>query len=108
MKGVGHSSFTQEEADFLSSTDNDKINAIYLARFDANRQSQPSEGDTQRIRQWIIRKYRDRAYYSAPNESSVPQNTQRQAPHPTVAQIPPKPAVDLFGGFNDSNPAQCP
>jgi hypothetical protein len=91
--------------DFLSSTDNDKINAIYLARFDANRMSQPSEGDIHKVRQWIIRKYRDRAFYTEPAAGNVVQQ-QRSTPQPTLVQIPPKPETDLFGGFSDPKAAQ--
>lgn len=65
IKGVGHTVFTQDEADFLTATDNDQINGLYLAHYSAatERLRQPTDNaDPHVLRAWIFRKYKDQAW----------------------------------------------
>lgn len=127
IKSIGHSSFTMEEAEFLKSSDNDQINAIYLATCSTDRAFRPTNNsDQQALRTWITRKYKDKLWYRDPNApassaeltaaASGPTNTTTssvaaQYRQPTVAQLPPKnksntaaaPVVDLFGDGGGSN-----
>ena len=61
VKGVGHSKFTQEEADRLKTTDNDKVNRVWLARYNPQRERMkpPTDNtDQNKLKSWIRRKYR--------------------------------------------------
>ena len=117
IKGVGHSAFTNEEADFLSKHGNDVVNAKYLANYNASGERlRPPDGtngtvDGQLLRVWFRRKYVDQAWLPAGSRGGIgmAQNAQAQNIQPTKAHIPPKrqaaaPAADLLGGW-DSAPA---
>jgi hypothetical protein len=90
VKGIGASTFSQEEVDKLKETSNDQVNAVYLARYNpaVERLEAPTNNyDQQRLRVWIRRKYHDKAWYG-------------MDPQPTRVQIPPKQeakAQDLLG-----------
>ena len=89
VKGIAASSFTMEEVERMQSTDNDKVNALYLARFNpsVDRMTPPVDNqDEQYLRQWLRRKYQEKAWY------------QPEPQQPTIAAIPPKaPPADLLG-----------
>ena len=123
IKGVGHSAFTAEEAQFLSDNGNDAVNAKYLANFSSGserlRAPDGTAGavDGQLLRVWLRRKYIDGAWAarSAPQQNGGGQ--QNQHSQPTRVQIPPKksapvqaqaPATDLLGGGWDSAPTPAP
>jgi len=136
VKGIGHSSFTQEEVDKLKTTDNDKVNALWLARYNPqNERMKPPEGNQnqQQLRAWIRRKYQDKAWYgeggSDGSGSGGPPGAQgrrppsRQGgqpqqrpnnnqPAPTMVQMPsanqtPAQQPDLFDAFG-GGPAPAP
>ena len=116
VKGVGHSSFTAEEVERMKATDNEQLNAVYLAKYNPSkeRMKMPQDNsDQQLLKAWIHRKYQDKMWYSEPNQQGggAPPPQQQQGRgggygQPTVAQIPPKAPADLFGGF--SAPATAP
>ncbi|KAL3942571.1 MAG: hypothetical protein SGBAC_003241, partial [Bacillariaceae sp.] len=112
IKGLGHSAFTEEEAQKLKETDNDKVNRIWLARYDPARDRMKvprGNQDQQHLRAWIRRKYADKTWYGGNGTGGPPR--QRGQPQPTRAQIPPKPAAatpDLLGGFGAPAPAPTP
>ncbi|GAX22343.1 Arf-GAP domain and FG repeats-containing protein 1 [Fistulifera solaris] len=131
IKSVGHSSFTAEEAEQLKATDNDQINALYMARYSPSteRLRRPMDNrDPNMVRAWIHRKYKDRAWYGGggsepPQPAPAQRRQQRPAePQPTVVQIPasnnpPPPqrktpsrqaAVDLFADFDSGKQQQQP
>ncbi|KAL3902557.1 MAG: hypothetical protein SGILL_010784, partial [Bacillariaceae sp.] len=63
VKSLGHSTFTPQEVDMMSKTDNDKVNAVWLARYDpARERMKPPQGngDQKHLRAWIRRKYQDK------------------------------------------------
>jgi len=107
VKGVGHSTFTPEEVTQMENSDNDKVNAVYLANFNpsSERLRQPQDNsDLQLLRAWIKRKYHDKKWYQ---DNGAPAS----AAQPTMAQIPPKkqtaPQGDLLGAF-DAPAANAP
>ena len=124
VKGMGHSTFTAEEVEYMKKSDNDKINAIWLARYNPHHdRMRPPEGNQnqQQLRAWIRRKYQDKAWYGGQGGGPPPGgrapppvrgggNHQQQrggGPQPTMVQIPdkaPAPAVDLFA----AGPAPAP
>ncbi len=130
IKSVGHSSFTAEEAEQLKATDNDQINALYMARYSPSteRLRRPMDNrDSNMVRAWIHRKYKDRAWYGGggnePQQQAPAQQRQQRPvvePQPTVVQIPasnnpPPPqrktpsrqaAVDLFADFDSAKQQQ--
>lgn len=112
VKGVGHSSFTAEEAAFMQSTDNEKVNLIWLAKYNPRIEPmKPPEDNTNQhlLKAWIRRKYYDKQWYAEPGsdvQSTGPSSPQEQPqpqqpkqnlpskpsvaqPQPTMAQIPP-------------------
>jgi Putative GTPase activating protein for Arf len=111
IKGVGHTVFTREEAEFLEGTDNEKINAVYLAGYNPSveRLRMPTDNtDLTLLRNWINRKYKDKAWYredgstastgADPSRSAGGNTTGRGLAgtmrQPTVVtNIPPKSAV---------------
>jgi hypothetical protein len=119
VKSLGHSTFTTEEVEMMSNTDNDKVNAIWLARYDPNRERMKppqGDGDQNHLRAWIQRKYRDKQWYGGSGGPSQgggggqrpPPSQRGGAPQPTMVQIPPtQPAqeVDLFANFDAPAPA---
>lgn len=127
IKGIGHSSFSVEEATFLSSHGNDVVNTKLLANFSqCNERLRAPDGssatvDGQLLRVWLRRKYIDYAWKSrdsvTKNDTSTPSTTSNNSgssehqSQPTRAKIPakkPKPApatVDLLGDiFAESAP----
>jgi len=67
IKGIGHSSFTDEEVAKLqhSNSGNEAVNAKYLARYDprSDRMKAPhNNNDLQHLRSWIKMKYIDKAW----------------------------------------------
>jgi hypothetical protein len=129
IKGIGHSSFTTDEATFLSSNGNETANANYLASYSAmGERLRPPDGsvsavDGQLLRVWIRRKYIDKAWFvnddnnngNNPSVSSSNAATAGKIYQPTKVAVPPKsskaapgpataPTVDLFGAmWDDSN-----
>lgn len=97
VKGIAASSFTMEEVERMQSTDNDKVNALYLARFNpsVDRMTPPVDNqDEQYLRQWLRRKYQEKAWY-------LPESQQ-----PTIVAIPPTaPPADLLGFGSAPAPA---
>lgn len=135
VKSVGHSSFTSEEAEQMKATDNDQMNALYMARYSpsSERLRRPVDNrDAGLVRAWIHRKYQDRAWYGGggneqhQQQQRPPANQRQQRPatepQPTVVQIPsgkhpPPPqrktpprqaAVDLFADFSSAAHQQQP
>jgi hypothetical protein len=134
VKSFGHSTFTQEEVDKLKTTDNDKINALWLARYNPHSdRMKPPQGNQnqQQLRAWIRRKYLDKAWYGGssgggssggsssgtpkgrrppPQQGSRPPPQQQRPgqPQATMVQIPPAnqppPQEDLLG-FGGPSPA---
>lgn len=131
VKSLGHSTFTNEEVEQMSGTDNDQVNALWLARYDAQRdRMKPPQGDSDQnyLRTWIRRKYQDKAWYGGTGGggsagdtsgghhgrgSATEPSHKRQQPRrggnlqPTVVEIPPeKPPVeeDLFATFDAPAP----
>jgi len=132
IKGIGHSSFTLEEATFLSSNGNEIVNAQYLANYNAmGERLRPPNGsvstvDGQLLRVWLRRKYIDKHWFatgtsngtstgttnatSMTSSSSSPNNGTYHA-QATRAQIPPKvkaakspdPPADFLGSAWDNN-----
>ena len=128
VKGVGHSSFTEEEAAWMKAMGNDKVNLIWLAKYNPSVERLKAPVDNSnpmQLKAWIRRKYYDKLWYSDPSANGQPgtatqqQQQQRQPaaaqrkrttaasqPQPTMVQnIPPpanqqqqQPALDLFGG----------
>ena len=101
IKGIAHSSFTLEEVRALQQTNNELQNQIYLATFNARSsplQPPTDNRDLERLRAWVRRKYRDKAWYREPAAGTV------------VTQLPPKPAHqapptapdDLLGFRNET------
>ncbi|CAJ1942604.1 unnamed protein product [Cylindrotheca closterium] len=113
IKGLGHSSFTEEEAQKMKETDNDKVNRIWLARYDPARDRMKAprgNQDQQHLRAWIRKKYLSKAWYggSGGGGGAPPQ---RGPPQATVAQMPPANQAatpDLLGGFGAPAPAPAP
>jgi hypothetical protein len=97
VKGVGHSSFTDKEVEFLQSVgNNDLINAIYLATYDdaqssrGGRIQEPKDNtDPQHLKTWIRRKYVDRAWYRPSSSTAAAPHPTQQPPHATIVAIPP-------------------
>lgn len=116
IKGVGHSSFTAEEVERMTASNNEQVNAIYLAKYDPSRErmKMPQDNNDQRLlKAWILRKYQDKMWYSdggGGGGGGSPRQQQRGHGQATVAQIPPKQEapVDLFGGFSEPAPAPAP
>jgi Putative GTPase activating protein for Arf len=99
VKGVGASTFTQEEVDKLRETSNEQINTIYLARYASSYeklQAPTNNYDQKVLRVWIKRKYQEKAWYELPaTRVSIPTKTE-------VAQAPSLDSkVDLFAVEND-------
>lgn len=116
----------------MKQTDNDKVNALWLARYDPGRERvKPPNGnqDQNHLRAWIRRKYQDKQWYANGSAGGPPQQhgtggsqQQRQnggrggaPPQPTMVQIPPAAAaaappveVDLFASFEAPAPAPQP
>jgi len=107
IKGIGHSSFSKEEASLLSSHDNGSLNSIYLANFNQNEErlrapdGSASTVDVQLLRVWIRRKYIDKAWKSTDvteankdRTSSMVQSNQegknKYEAQPTRVKIPSK------------------
>ena len=100
VKGVGHSSFTAEEAQKLSQTDNDQVNALYLARYDPHRERMHAPRDNSNpamLKEWIRRKYFDKAWMDR-SRPAEPQATVVQVPPQQQAPQQPASSVDLLGG----------
>jgi hypothetical protein len=129
IKGVGHSTFTAEDAMIVSATDNDQINALYLAGYNATNERMRPPADNmnqQHLRTWIKSKYVDKVWYKNNGGSGThagggaqqpqqrgttnQQQQQQQSSYgqPTVVQIPPKQEQDLFGGFSSSPQPTAP
>mmetsp|Transcript_7419 Transcript_7419/g.8185 ORF Transcript_7419/g.8185 Transcript_7419/m.8185 type:complete len:723 (-) Transcript_7419:3303-5471(-) len=91
VKGIGASTFSQEEVDRIKSTNNDEVNKLYLSRYNpgSERLQPPTNNhNEQLLRVWIRRKYHDKAWYNAAAE-----------PKPTLVEIPVEPVTptDLLG-----------
>ena len=109
IKSLGHSTFTDQEVEVMKQSDNDKVNEVWLALYDPQKERsrlnrQPEGNQNQEhCRTWIKRKYQDKRWFSSDRGgggatgtfSSPRRNKQLK---PTVAQIPP--VADLFGGFD--------
>ena len=116
VKGLGHSSFTEEEANRMKETDNEKVNNVWLARYNPQQERmKPPQGNQnqQALRAWIRRKYQDKAWHQGgggqgggrggpgpgpqrrpppPSQGGRQRRPPQQRPHqpqPTVVQIPP-------------------
>ena len=101
VKGIGVSSFTQEEADKLKGG-NDVVNALYMAKYDPIRERmRPPENNQneQLLKAWIRRKYVEQAWYSpdkdAASESAV------SSSGATRVVIPPKKEAETFAPATD-------
>lgn len=129
VKGVGHSSFTEEEATRMKTMDNEKVNLIWLAKYNprAERLQAPTDNSNpMQLKAWIRRKYYDKQWYVDPDGAATsppPKNWQQQQqppaqknrqtsahPKPTIAEIPPpsrqqQPVLDMFG---DGAPSSQP
>ena len=103
VKGVGHSSFTAEEAGRLRTTDNEKINLMWLARYNprVERVKPPQDNSNQQqLKSWIRRKYVEKMWYQeagsggqnggTPQGQQARQTQQPQQPQPTMVQLPPR------------------
>ncbi|MGK3749446.1 MAG: hypothetical protein ACI8RD_001741, partial [Bacillariaceae sp.] len=130
IKSLGHSTFTDQEVEMMKQTGNDKVNAMWLARYDPqnerNRMNRQPDGNQNQnhLRTWIRRKYNDKHWYSSdgsagsagsggvsaptppsPSSRGGSGGGRNNQPQPTVVQIPPanNPPVDLF-----ASPAPAP
>ncbi|KAL7572126.1 hypothetical protein ACA910_001759 [Epithemia clementina (nom. ined.)] len=135
VKGVGHSSFTEEEAAWMKSMDNEKVNLAWMANYNprVERLKAPVDNSNpMQLKAWLRRKYYDKQWYAEPGSNAAsqgaaneqqqaapPQNKSRQTgasnqPQPTMVQMPPlgsqqqQPALDLFGGGAPSNQSPAP
>ena len=57
VKGIGHSTFTAEEVEQMKQTDNEKVNAVYLARYNPSqeRMRMPQDNSNQQLlRAWPV------------------------------------------------------
>ena len=123
IKSLGHSTFTDQEVEMMKQIGNDKVNAMWLARYDPenerNRMNRQPDGNQNQnhLRTWIRRKYNDKHWYSSDGSAgsggsggvsapTPPSSSSRggsgggrnNQPQPTVVQIPTanNPPVDLF------------
>ena len=120
IKSLGHSTFTDQEVEMMKQIGNDKVNAMWLARYDPenerNRMNRQPDGNQNQnhLRTWIRRKYNDKHWYSSDGSGgsggvstpTPPSSSSRggsgggrnNQPQPTVVQIPTanNPPVDLF------------
>ncbi|GKY92794.1 hypothetical protein MPSEU_000249100 [Mayamaea pseudoterrestris] len=116
IKGVGHSSFTPEDAEQMKNTDNDKVNQLYLARYNpATERLRAPQGnhDQNHLRAWIKAKYVEKVWAGPTGQQQQPSagtlaqlspgQRHQQYGQPTVVQLPKEPEVDLFGSGNYSN-----
>lgn len=118
IKGIGHSSFTAEEADFVAAHGNDQVNNVYLSKYDASydRMHAPDATygsvDPALLRTWLRRKYVEKAWYKV--ESSLEEKLGHslkiaagdQAPagvgtKATIVKIPPKSSNAPASASND-------
>jgi hypothetical protein len=122
VKSLGHATFTNEEVEMMKQTDNDKVNAMWLASYDVGKERmKPPDGnqDQDLLRAWIRRKYQDKQWYEGSSGGDIadggPGGGSQQLrggvgspPQPTIVQIPPQSVpsatapsqVDLFANFN--------
>uniref|UniRef100_A0A7S4AUA6 Arf-GAP domain-containing protein n=1 Tax=Pseudo-nitzschia australis TaxID=44445 RepID=A0A7S4AUA6_9STRA len=127
IKSLGHSTFTEGEVEMMKQTSNDRVNSVWLARYDPQKErsrlnQQPNGNqDQEHLRTWIRRKYKDKRWYSsdgtAGGGNSANQNTKSgqrgsapvsasRQPQATVAPMPPvNPPADLLGAFDAPAPA---
>ena len=109
IKSLGHSTFTDQEVEVMKQSDNDKVNEVWLALYDPQKERsrlnrQPEGNQNQEhCRTWIKRKYQDKRWFSSDRGGGGATGTfssqrRNNQPKPTVAQIPP--VADLFGGFD--------
>ena len=117
VKSIGHASFTPEEVEMMKTTDNDKVNSIYLARYDPQRErmKMPQDNnDRQHLKAWIHRKYHDKAWYGNGGGGSttiMPSSQQHSSDQPTgygqptLVQMPPRQNLPQRHA-NQKNPPQ--
>jgi hypothetical protein len=122
IKGIGHSSFTQEEAEFVATHGNEKVNSVYLSKYDASydRMHCPDatygDVDPVLLRTWLRRKYIDKAWYKVDlsleeklGRSLKVASGDKTGSKATIIKIPPKtsdavPINDFFLSDNKDKP----
>jgi len=122
IKSLGHSTFSNDEVEMMKQTDNDKVNAAWLARYDPQNERnrmhrQPENNQNEKhLRTWIRRKYEDKHWYysdgsgaSASAALTSPSPRPNNQPQPTVVQIPSasNPPADFLGAFDAPSPVQA-
>ena len=121
VKGIAASSFTIEEVERMQSTDNDKVNAVFLAKYNpaVDRLTPPVDNrDEAYLRQWLRRKYQEKAWYQPesqqPTIAAIPSKSQPTAPPADLlgfaadATAPVENNWDAFGGSSQNVPAAFP
>jgi chromodomain-helicase-DNA-binding protein 7 len=97
-----------EEVEQMKQTNNDQVNAQYMARYSYAREhlkAPTDNSDLQLLKIWIRRKYHDKAWYSVKGGGG---GDAEGGPGPTVVQVPPEkkqPAQDLLGFDSAAAPA---
>ena len=75
IKGMGHTTFTAQEVETIANeAGNERVNAMYLANYHPSQERMKppvDNNDSHILRNWILRKYKDKAWYrSNPDGSS--------------------------------------
>ncbi|KOO32979.1 arf gtpase activating protein [Chrysochromulina tobinii] len=64
IKSVGMSTFTTDEIKAVDAGGNDKAQKMWMAKYDARDGAVPAEGETEKLRAFLKRKYQEKRWYS--------------------------------------------
>ena len=117
VKGLSMSNFTQAELDALRTQGNEACLRTWMARYNPRDFPQPTPKETQRIKDFIRLKYRERRWYQdAPTSAGVSQPTAEPTPVPVAlprpglptsqAPVQSAPLIDDLLSLGDTPPSR--